>query len=118
MSDSNVGPTGKLKSIAGGREFLPGEPAPDARKAPPVLFATGSSGGTIAAARMLGATGVRVGVISTQPFTAASWSRRVARSYSGPPEKDSERFLERLLQIGASEPGQVLLPTSDETAWL
>jgi predicted ATP-grasp superfamily ATP-dependent carboligase len=83
-----------------------------------VLFATGSSAGTIAAARMLGATGVKVGVISTQPFTAASWSRRVARSYSAPPERESGRFLDRLLEIGASEPGQVLLPTSDETAWL
>jgi predicted ATP-grasp superfamily ATP-dependent carboligase len=83
-----------------------------------VLFATGSAGGTIAAARTLGSMGIRVGIISTQPFTAASWSRSVARSYSAPPEKDSDRFLNRLLQIGAAEPGQVLLPSSDETAWL
>jgi predicted ATP-grasp superfamily ATP-dependent carboligase len=61
---------------------------------------------------------VSAGVISSQPFTAASWSRRAARSYSAPSEKDSDRFLKRLLDIGAAQPGQVLLPTSDETAWL
>ncbi|MDP9049357.1 MAG: ATP-grasp domain-containing protein [Acidobacteriota bacterium] len=118
MNRSNDGTMGTLNSIAGGREYLSGEPTPVAGKKPPVLFATGSSGGTIAAARNLGAAGVRVGVISTDPFTASAWSRSVARSYSGPPEKDSERFLERLLQIGAAEPGQVLLATSDQTAWL
>jgi D-aspartate ligase len=118
MQSSNIEPMGTLNSIAGGRNVLSEESTPGADKQPPVLFASGASGGTIAAVRNLGAAGVRVGVISTAPFTAAAWSRSVARSYSGPPEKDSERFLERLLQIGAAEPGQVLLPTSDETAWL
>jgi predicted ATP-grasp superfamily ATP-dependent carboligase len=35
-----------------------------------------------------------------------------------PREDDSERFLDRLLAIGSAEPDQLLLPTSDETAWL
>jgi D-aspartate ligase len=87
---------------------------------PTVLLATASSGGTIAAARNLAANGFRVGVISNAraPLPAAAWSRRVACSYSAPAENDSRRFLQRLLAIGAAEPGQILLPTSDETAWL
>ena len=40
------------------------------------------------------------------------------RSYSAPPESQNRRFLERLLAIGKAYPGQILLPTSDETAWL
>jgi predicted ATP-grasp superfamily ATP-dependent carboligase len=51
-------------------------------------------------------------------LSAAAWSHRVSRSWSTPPESDSQRFLNRLLEIGATDPGQILLPTSDETAWL
>jgi D-aspartate ligase len=81
-------------------------------------MASASSGGTISAVRHLGACGFDVGVVSSDLLGAAAWSRHAARTYSAPPESESERFLERLLVIGASEPGQVLLPTSDETAWL
>ena len=35
-----------------------------------------------------------------------------------PPETESPRFVNRLLAIGAAKPNQILLPTSDETAWL
>jgi len=83
-----------------------------------VLLASGSAGGTIAAVRNLGANGIDVGVISSQPLSAAAWSRWASRSYSAPPETKSHRFLERLLAIGTADPGQALLPTSDETAWL
>ena len=51
-------------------------------------------------------------------LAAAAWSRYTARTYAAPPESESQRFLERLLAIGANDPGQILLPTSDETAWL
>src|SRR5690349_13541877 len=87
-------------------------------KSLPLLLATAASGGTVAAVRHLGALGINVGVVSSQRLGAAAWSRHAARSYSAPPESDSHRFIERLLAIGAAEPGQVLLPTSDETAWL
>jgi D-aspartate ligase len=83
-----------------------------------VLLASASSGGTIAAARHLGANGFEVGVVSSYRLGAAAWSHYTTRSYSAPPESESERFLERLLAIGRSDPGQILLPTSDETAWL
>ena len=83
-----------------------------------MLLASASSGGTIAAARYLGANGFDVRVLSSHRLGAAAWSHHTARAYSAPPESESQRFLERLLAIGASDPGQVLLPTSDETAWL
>jgi D-aspartate ligase len=88
------------------------------RKSLSVLLATASSGGTIAAARHLGANGFDVRVLSSQRLAAAAWSRHTARAYAAPPESESQRFLERLLAIGAADPGQILLPTSDETAWL
>jgi len=118
MLKSSVRPKGNIAFVSDNPGALIGEPERGAQKVPSVVFATGSAGGTIAAARTLGSMGIKVGIISTQSFTAASWSRSVARSYSAPPEKDSDRFLKRLLEIGAAEPGQVLLPSSDETAWL
>ena len=84
----------------------------------PVLLASASFAGTIAAARHLGANGFDVRVVSSHRLGAAAWSRQTARVYSAPPESESQRFLERLLAIGAADPGQILLPTSDETAWL
>jgi D-aspartate ligase len=83
-----------------------------------VLLASAASGGAIAAVRDLGARKINVGVISSHFLGAAAWSRYATRSYSAPPESQSERFLERLLEIGKADPGQILLPTSDETAWL
>jgi predicted ATP-grasp superfamily ATP-dependent carboligase len=83
-----------------------------------VLLASASFGGTIAATRHLGAIGFDVRVLSSQRLAAAAWSRHTAGAYSAPPESESQRFLERLLAIGAADPGQILLPTSDETAWL
>ena len=83
-----------------------------------VVLATAAAGGTIAAVRNLGARSVDVEVISSERLGAAAWSRYAKRTYSAPPESDSERFLERLLAIGEANPGRILLPTSDETAWI
>jgi D-aspartate ligase len=83
-----------------------------------VLLASASSGGTIAATRHLGANGIDVRVVSSHRLGAAAWSRHATRAYSAPVESESQQFLERLLSLGASDPGQILLPTSDETAWL
>lgn len=88
------------------------------RDRPDVLLATGSSGGTIAAVRELSKSGVRVSVISNRLFCAASWSRFASQSHLGPPEREGRRFIDLLLKIGSDSPGKVLLPTSDETAWL
>jgi D-aspartate ligase len=83
-----------------------------------VILASAASGGTIAAVRHLAANNIDVRVVSSFRLGAAAWSRHVARAYSAPPESESQQFLERLLAIGAADPGQILLPTSDETAWM
>ncbi|BAM88862.1 hypothetical protein S58_28610 [Bradyrhizobium oligotrophicum S58] len=83
-----------------------------------VILATAGAGGTIAAVRSLGARGFDVNVVSSERLGAAAWSRYAKRTFSAPPESDSPRFLERLLAIGRSNPGHILLPTSDETAWI
>jgi predicted ATP-grasp superfamily ATP-dependent carboligase len=83
-----------------------------------VLLGTASAAGSIAAARALASSGVTVGVVSTSRLSAAAWSRRVSHRWSTPSESDGQRFVDRLLEIGSAHPGQILLPTSDETAWL
>jgi D-aspartate ligase len=83
-----------------------------------VLLASAGSGGTIAAVRELGIKSHSVAVLASGALSASSWSNFATRSYFAPHEKESQLFLERLLAIGASDPGQILLPTSDETAWL
>jgi len=83
-----------------------------------VMLATAAAGGTIAAVRSLGASGVDVEIVSSERLGAAGWSRYAKRTYSAPPESDSQRFLERLLAIGEANPGRILLPTSDKTAWV
>jgi D-aspartate ligase len=90
------------------------------------LLASASYAGTLAAVRNLGANGIRVSVMSaprietrwSPRISAAAWSRFCARSYRSPSERDNVGFLGALLAVGKSDPGQVLLPTSDETAWL
>src|SRR5215475_8724274 len=83
-----------------------------------VLLASPSAGGTIAAVRHLSTHGFDVRVLSSGSLGAAAWSRRVSRSFPAPPESENGRFLDKLLEIGKSDPGQILLPSSDETTWL
>lgn len=87
-------------------------------KRPSVLLGSASAGGTIAATRHLAGYGVGVNVIVDHSFCPAGWSRCAERRYAGPVESDSMRYLDRLLAIGKEDPGQVLLPTSDELVWL
>jgi D-aspartate ligase len=84
----------------------------------PVLVSSASAGGTIAAVRCLGAHNYDVGVLYNSPLSAAAWSRYAARRYRAPREIDTDAFLARLMDIAAARPGQILLATSDETAWL
>jgi hypothetical protein len=86
----------------------------------PVLLASPAYGGTISTVRYLGAQGFTVGVLKSSgaAHSSAAWSRHAARSFQSPCESDSQQFLKRLIAIGTASPGQLLLPTSDETAWL
>jgi predicted ATP-grasp superfamily ATP-dependent carboligase len=88
------------------------------RKRLSALLASGSYSGTIAAVRNLSANGISVNVVSSRLLSGAAWSRWTSARHSAPPETSSGRFIERLLEIGKANPGQILLPTSDETAWL
>jgi D-aspartate ligase len=62
--------------------------------------------------------GIDAHVVVSGLLGAAAWSRHVARSYPAPPEINERSFLERLLEIGTANTGLVLLPTSDQTAWM
>jgi D-aspartate ligase len=83
-----------------------------------VVLASAASGGTIAAVRDLGVRGFDVAIVSSHLLAAAAWSRHAKHVYFAPPENSSQLFLERLQAIGAADPGRILLPTSDETAWM
>ena len=87
-------------------------------KRPSVLLASGAASGTIAAVRNFGANGIDAGVVSSGLLSGAAWSRWTSSRYSAPPETSGRPFIDRLLAIGRDNPGQILLPTSDETAWL
>jgi predicted ATP-grasp superfamily ATP-dependent carboligase len=83
-----------------------------------VLLASASAGGTVAAVRHLAAAGFEVRLLASERLGAAAWSRWVSHAHAAPPEGENKRFLSLLLNIGRSDPGQILQPTSDETAWL
>jgi predicted ATP-grasp superfamily ATP-dependent carboligase len=72
----------------------------------------------LAAVRNLSANGFEVGVVASNLLSGAAWSRWASARYWAPPETSIRLFLERLIAIGEAKPGQILLPTSDETAWL
>jgi D-aspartate ligase len=85
---------------------------------PPVLLADATWYGTLAALRNLNLHGVPVTLASDSLMAPARWSRHVTHVHSCPSTKNADRFLDWLLQFGAKNPGHVLYPTSDETAWL
>jgi D-aspartate ligase len=83
-----------------------------------VLLADATWCGTLAAARDLGARGVKVTLASENWIAPARWSRYVSRTVSCPSSKDAARFLDWLVRFGAEQPGHVLYPTSDDVGWL
>lgn len=86
---------------------------------PPVLLAMGDYLGTLAAARSLGRFGVDVAVADHRTLVAARLSRYARRRLTCPdPERHPLDFLGWLLHEGAAHPGQALLATTDDLAWL
>jgi len=85
---------------------------------PPVLLPDGGWWGTLAAARDLGSRGVSVTLASEQRIIPGRFSRYVHRTVISPSSGEPERFLSWLLDFGASNPGCVLYPTSDNVAWI
>ena len=84
----------------------------------PIFLANADYYGTLAATRALGARGVPVYVGSERSLAVSSWSRHATRVLRHPPFAEAERFIDWLADLGAREPGIVLVPTSDEAAFL
>lgn len=74
--------------------------------------------GTLAAVRCLGRAGVRVTVAADRPALPASWSRWTDKRVACPPASDPDRFVSWLVAFGEREPGHVLYPSSDDTAFI
>jgi predicted ATP-grasp superfamily ATP-dependent carboligase len=85
---------------------------------PPVLLTTANYNGTLAAVRNLGRAGIRVTTADPARFAVSAWSKYVSTRVQCPPVRDSGRFLDWLFAFGAANDKHVLLPTSDDTAWL
>jgi D-aspartate ligase len=84
----------------------------------PMLLADAGYYGTLAAVRSLGARSIPVYVASDRLLESSRWSRYATRVLAAPPVAEAERFLDWLCDLGAREPGIVLYPTSDDTAYL
>jgi D-aspartate ligase len=86
---------------------------------PGVLLLAGDFHGTLAALRSLGRAGVDVTVADWRTLVPARWSCWATRSYTCPdPSTDPSGLVRWLLELGQSSPGLVLLPTTDDLAWL
>jgi len=84
----------------------------------PALLTEPGYCGTLAAARDLGARGIRVWTTSANDGTPTSKSRHVQRHLRTQVTTSPEQYLDSLLSIGKANPGMVLYPTSDDVAWL
>lgn len=84
----------------------------------PALLTSASYYGTLAAVRCLGRRAVPVTLAETHWLVPGRWSRYVRRVLPAPDPDEPEALLGWLLRFGASEPGHVLYPATDETAWL
>jgi predicted ATP-grasp superfamily ATP-dependent carboligase len=85
---------------------------------PPVLLFMGDFYGSLAAVRCFGREGIPVTVADPKLLSPARWSRFATRSLLCPPVQESGAFMEWLLDFGRREPGHVLCPSNDDTAWL
>jgi predicted ATP-grasp superfamily ATP-dependent carboligase len=92
--------------------------APPSRPRAPVLLTVGQFYGTLAAARCLGRAGVPVTLADRHALAPARWSRYVTKRVACPEVHEPEAFVGWLLEFGRASPGYVLLPTSDDVAWL
>lgn len=85
---------------------------------PPVLLTVASYNGTLAAVRALGKAGIQVATADQSTFAIGGWSRYASTRLNSPDVRDSARFVKWLIEFGKSHDKHVLLPTSDDTAWL
>lgn len=74
--------------------------------------------GTLAAVRCLGRRGIRVTTADPSRLAVSAWSRFTSVSVQSPYVQDTDRFLDWLMTYAKTHGKHVLLPTSDDTAWL
>ena len=84
---------------------------------PPILLCDASYYGTLAAARALGRSGVRVTAVDPARSSPALWSRHVARRLRAPRHSDFASFTDWLLRFGDIEARHVVYPTSDDVSF-
>lgn len=94
-------------------------PAMPATRRPGALLLVADYHGTLAAVRSLGRAGVDVTVADWRRLVPARWSKYTRRTLRCPdPTSQPREVISWLLELGAREPGLVLLPTTDDLAWL
>lgn len=94
------------------------DPNPGAAR-PGFMVTTCNYLGTLAAVRNLGRDGIPVHVAESERLARASWSKWVINRSTCPSPFDGGRaFIDRLVEIGKVDPGNVLYPSSDDTAFL
>jgi D-aspartate ligase len=74
--------------------------------------------GTLAAVRTLGRAGIPVTTVDPSPLAVSAWSRYVTTRLRAPSVRATDRFATWLTNFGRTHEQHVLLPTSDDTAWL
>ncbi|MDX1933990.1 MAG: hypothetical protein SFU56_15425 [Capsulimonadales bacterium] len=84
----------------------------------PILLTTTTYMGTLAAVRHCGRLGIPMYLADARSVTPSRWSRYTSRRLKSPPISRPTEFLNWLLEYGEKEPGKVLYPACDETAWL
>lgn len=95
------------------REPRPGQARPGA------LLLVADFHGTLAGVRSLGRAGVDVTVADWRRLVPARWSRFTRRTLTCPdPTTDPRGLIGWLLETGWKNPGMVLIPTTDDLAWL
>jgi D-aspartate ligase len=85
---------------------------------PPALLCDATYYGTLAAVRALGRMGVRVVVADSVRMAPAFRSRYTTHRLRCPPVSDPEQFVQWLVRFGDRGDRHVLIPTSDEVAYL
>jgi predicted ATP-grasp superfamily ATP-dependent carboligase len=83
---------------------------------PQVLLCDGGFYGTLAAARTLGASGVRVLVADPNMLAPALWSRQVAGRLRCPPAANIGKFVTWARNVGQKYGQPVIYPTSDDVS--
>lgn len=94
-------------------------PAMPATKRAGVLLLVADYHGTLASVRSLGRAGIDVTVADWRSLVPAKWSKYTTRTLRCPdPTSHPREVIAWLLEVGARDPGLVLLPTTDDLAWL